>query len=143
MDHGLAAYQFVYDQIVLDQHHAPKMPASHVRFFLEAQKVHPEIPKPVALDDPLIDLEASAGQFCPDAIIYPGIEFVWIHQGVRDEALQYIRIVQQGDVRGGLEIQAEFVQVFDGCLIGNDGIKGLLPVFKTIPLPLENDIATG
>jgi hypothetical protein len=75
MDQGLAVYQFVYDKLVPDEHHAPEVPARHVNFALEAEKIHPEIPKPVAIDDSLIDFEASAGHFCLEAITYPGIEF--------------------------------------------------------------------
>jgi hypothetical protein len=78
MDQGLAANQLVYDNVVPDEQHAPEIPARHVRLAFEVQPVHPEIAGADVLDGSLVDLEALAGGFRADAILYPGIKVVRI-----------------------------------------------------------------
>ena len=104
MDQGLAANQLVYDNVVPDEQHAPEIPARHFRLAFEVQPIRPEIPVPDALDDSLVDLEALAGGFCTDAILYPGIKVLRIDRGAREKSAQHIRIIQDGDVRGGLDV---------------------------------------
>lgn len=142
MDQGLAANQFVHNNVVLDEQHAVELPARYVHLTFEVQKISPEITRAGAIDGSLFNFEARAGRFSLDAIPYPGIELVGIGCRARDKAAHDIRIVQEGDIRPGAGGQSKRLEVLDRGLIRNDLVEGVLRFFKTPPWPLDNGIAT-
>jgi hypothetical protein len=75
-DQGLAANQFVHDDVVLDEQNAVEAPARHIHLTFEIQSINPEIAIAGAFDGSLFNLETRAGRFSIDAIPYPGIELV-------------------------------------------------------------------
>ena len=71
MDQGLAANQFVHNNVVLDEQHAVELPARYVHLAFEVQKISPEITKVGAFDGSLFNFKARTGRFPIDAISYP------------------------------------------------------------------------
>jgi hypothetical protein len=138
----LAAGQRVDDDAILDQDDPAEVPAGNLDLTFEIEEIRPEASIALARCGLLNYLIAFACVMCPDALPYPGSQFICTDRGTWNETAYYIGIIQDGNIRIRFAIQHEFLEVFDCGLVRDDLVEGLLSVMVILPWTLYASVRT-